>query len=73
LGIGNRITARILHARAAAHCTAVRDVLLNRALRLMKVKVYQLSGEVIIQDNTFRTSKENRPFFAAVVVDGENK
>jgi hypothetical protein len=38
-----------------------------------QVKVCRKYGDVIIQDCTFKTSKENRPFFAAVVVDGENR
>ena len=39
----------------------------------VQVKLYRLYGDVIIQDNTFKTSKENRPFFAVVVVDGESR
>ena len=40
-------------------------------LPTLQVKVYRQHGDVIIQDCTFKTSRENRPFFAAVVVDGE--
>jgi hypothetical protein len=38
-----------------------------------QVQEYRLHGDVIIQDNTCKTLKANRPFFAVVTVDGESR
>jgi hypothetical protein len=65
--------ARVVHACPCAHAAITQVIHTYRLPTLQQVKLYRQYGDVIIQDCTFQTSKENRPFFAAVVVDGENR